>query len=280
MLAHQVWTHHRAADHWEVWISWSHHLISSVFTWAYSFSQTVSRLQGLQLTPSRRMNHSSLPCMKPGHTPTSPKIYQRKCIPWCVAQAWQCLLSPFTSSTFPVFHDATTTMPQRGWNPRLAQQVTVMSRTWSSGTSFLSSAAASAKEASHSSPETTYNFWFWVVYPLWVTGGNMPIMPQKVSRPSLPLPMALMASTDLVLVSKSLFWYGSVMAEDFPHTEQQIESLETPSYDSCLQGYQREATASEDADCSLETFQRNQMKASRILQGVNWSAWLLSSCRL
>ena len=55
----------------------------------------------------------------------------------------------------------------------------------------------------------------------------MPIMPQEVSRPALSLSMALRASIDLVLVSKSLFLYGSVMAEDLPHTEQQMESLET-----------------------------------------------------
>ena len=56
------------------------------------------------------------------------------------------------------------------------------------------------------------------------------------------------------------------MAEDLPYTEQQMESLETnplliPVFNDC----QGRATASEGADYS-EASQRNQMKASRILQ--------------
>ena len=71
-------TNHRATDHWEAWMSWSHHLISSMYSWAYSSSQTISRFQWLQLTPSRRINHSSLPSMKPGDPNTNPNIPQRK----------------------------------------------------------------------------------------------------------------------------------------------------------------------------------------------------------
>ena len=50
----------------------------------------------------------------------------------------------------------------------------------------------------------------------------MPIMPQ-----SLTLPMALMTSTDLVLSLQISLMTWICDGRDLPHTEQQMESLET-----------------------------------------------------
>ena len=54
----------------------------------------------------------------------------------------------------------------------------------------------------------------------------MPIIPENVARPALFLPIVHIASTNLLLTSRSSSLWGSVYA-DFPHTEQQIANIDT-----------------------------------------------------